>query len=187
MHFLKYYNKTIVQYDLINKFTYKNLKNLPKLKFIVVQVCFKKYELKKLITSLAALELITNKKGIIIKSKTTNISLKVRKGYPIGCKVILTHIKMYQFLEKLINNFIITLSSNVLISAKTSYNLFSFKIKSILTFIELEKNYRFFNRLNNMSLNISIGTNTLDYEQFIFLLRSYKITILKKKFANVTQ
>ncbi len=172
MHFLKYYNKNVVQYDLINKFIYKNLKVLPKLKFIIVQFCFKKYELKNLITSLAALQFITNKKGVIIKSKTANISLKIRKGYPVGCKVILKHIDISYFLEKLVNNF--TISNKVSRLTKIKTNSFSFKITNILSFTELENNYRFFNKLKN-PLNISIGTTTSDPKQLIFLLRSYKI------------
>ena len=182
MHFLEYYNKNIVQYDLINKFIYKKLKALPKLKFIVVQFCFKKYELKNLITSFVALRFITNKKGSIIKSKTTNISLKIRKGHPIGCKVILKHTRMNQFLEKLINNF--SISNKITAFNRNENNLFSFKIKNILNFSELEKNYRFFNRLNN-PLNINIVMDVANYEQFNFLLKSYKIQVIKCKCNSI--
>lgn len=178
MHFLKYYDKNIVQYDLINKFTYKNIKTLPKLKSIIVQFCFRRYELKNLLISLAALQFITNKKGTLIKSKTANISLKIRKGYPIGCKVILRHIDLNDFLEKLINNF--TISNETLNLTKMKTNSFSFKITNILNFSELEKNYRFFNKLNNI-LNLCVNTTTSDPNQLIFLLKSYRIKILKCK------
>ena len=182
MHFLNYYNKNIVQYDLINKFKYKNIKVLPKLKSIIVQFCFKKYELKNLLTSLAALQFITNKKGVIIKSKTANISLKVRKGYPVGCKVILRHTDLNYFLEKLINNF--TISNKILNLTKIKTNSFLFKITSILNFVELENNYRFFNKLNS-ALNLCICTTTSDPKQLIFLLKSYKIKILKCKCNSI--
>ncbi len=175
MNFLKYYTKNIVQYDLINKFNCKKLDIIPKLKFIIVQFYFKKYELKNLIISLAALEFITSKKGTITKSKIANISLKIRKGYPVGCKVILKRAKMIQFLEKLINDF--TISNKISNLTDENCNIFSFKIKNILTFKELEKNYQFFSQLKG-TLNISIGTNTTNYKHLIFLLKSYKIQVL---------
>ena len=147
-----------------------------------MQLCFKKYELKNLITSLTALKLITGQKGTIIKSKTTNVFLKVRKGHPVGCKVVLKHTKMNQFLEKLINDFTI-LSKDANLN-RMHNSLFSFNLKNILNFVELEKNYQFFNRLDS-PLNINISMNVSNYEQSIFLLKSYKIKILKSKCNSI--
>ena len=100
---LKSYNEIIVKYDLLNKFCYKNIGEFPKLISLNLSFNNKKYDLKFIVASLVALELITLKKGQIIFSKKSIISLKVRKGNPIGCRVSLTKRKMYEFLSKLLD------------------------------------------------------------------------------------
>ena len=102
MHFLEYYYNNVIKFDLINRFNYKNLKNIPKLEKIVLNFGCKTFELKKLSLSLLSLQLITDKKGILTVSKKPNIVLKIRKGNPVGCKVILTKNLMYLFFAKLL-------------------------------------------------------------------------------------
>lgn len=89
MKFLKNYNENIVKYDLINKFEYTTINNLPKIKKIILSFNFKKFDFKLLISALIALEIISLQKCSLLKAKKFNISLKIRKGNPIGCKVIL--------------------------------------------------------------------------------------------------
>ena len=177
MHFFEHYNENIVKYDLINKFRYKNLIDIPKLRFISLRFNLKKYDLKQLISALAALELITLQKGSLLTSKVSSVSLKIRKGQPVGCKVVLRRDKMLQFLTKLVNKIIIE-NKEVKQLTTLNYNLFSFKISNILIFNELEKNYQFFKNLKN--LDISIATTPTDFESFLFLLKSYKIKIRKQ-------
>ena len=58
MNFLKNYNENVVEYDLINKFNYKILNKIPKLKSITLTFKLKKSDTKTLISSLAALKLL---------------------------------------------------------------------------------------------------------------------------------
>ena len=78
MHSINYYYNNIVKYDLINKFYYKNIKQLPKIKKIILNFNFKRQNFKNLMSSLIALELISNQKPIFIKSKISNITLMNR-------------------------------------------------------------------------------------------------------------
>ena len=172
MHFFEHYNENIVKYDLINKFRYKNLVDIPKLRFISLQFNLKKYDQKQLTSALAALELITLQKGSLIASKVSSVSLKIRKGQPVGCKVILRRDKMLQFMTKLMNIILIE-NKKVKESTPVCYNSFSFKISNTLIFSELEKNYQFFKNLKN--LDVSIITTPTNYKSFLFLLKSYKI------------
>ena len=94
MHFLDYFYTKTLKFDLINKFYYKELKNLPKLKKIVLNFNCRTTNLKTLATHLLALELITNQKSNLTISKRPNLLLKIRKGNPVGCKVILKKILM---------------------------------------------------------------------------------------------
>ena len=52
--------------------------------------------------SAAELALITGQKAIITTSRKDISNFKLRKGMPIGTKVTLRDVKMYEFLEKLI-------------------------------------------------------------------------------------
>jgi len=174
MHFFDNYNENIVKYDLINKFRYKrSLTQIPKLKKISLRFTFKNSDPKKLITALTALELITSQKGSLISSKVSSVSLKIREGQPIGCVVILRRSTMQEFLITLINKIKI---ENKKIKPNCSImgcNIKSFKINNVHIFPELEKNYQFFKNLNG--LDISIVTTETTYENFLFLLKSYKI------------
>ena len=48
------------------------------------------------------LSLITGQKAVITYSRKDISNFKLRKGMPVGCKVTLRDVKMYEFLEKLI-------------------------------------------------------------------------------------
>lgn len=171
MNFLKCYNENVVQYDLINKFSYKTVYDLPKLKFVSLRFNFKKYELKGLVSALVALELISSQKSCLVKSKVANVSLRLRKGSPTSCKVILRKKKMNKLLIKFLNKVIILGKAPVKNYRKV--NTFSFTIKNVLVFKELEKNYRFFKHLN--SLRVDLVTTNRSRKEFITLLKSYKI------------
>lgn len=102
MYFLENYYQNVIQYDLINKYQYKNLQNLPRLKKIILNFGYKNSNIKVLASSLLALELIATKRGTMITTKSSHILLKLRKGTPVGCKVILKKKLMYQFFAKLL-------------------------------------------------------------------------------------
>ncbi len=63
MNFLTYFCKKTLNYELLNKFNYKNTKKLPKIKKIVLNFGCKTTDIKHLAASLLALELITCQKG----------------------------------------------------------------------------------------------------------------------------
>lgn len=84
MNVLGNYYRKIIKHDLINKFFYCNLKNIPELKKIILNFGCRSFVIKNIAASLLALKLITTKQGTIIKAKRANILLKVRKGNPVG-------------------------------------------------------------------------------------------------------
>ena len=52
MYIFKTYDKNIIQYDLLNKFQYKKIDKLPKIKKIVLNFNYKNFNIKNLIISL---------------------------------------------------------------------------------------------------------------------------------------
>jgi large subunit ribosomal protein L5 len=173
MHFLEYYYNNIIKYDLINRFNYKNLKNIPKLKKIVLNFGCKTFELKKLSLSLLALQLITKKKGVLTISKKPNIVLKIRKGNPVGCKVILTKYLMYLFFAKLLIDILPKLKKKKLVEKLFSNNSLTYNFNNTFVFKQIEKNFLLFNLLKH--LQITILTNTRTAEELFFFLNSFKI------------
>jgi large subunit ribosomal protein L5 len=178
MYFLKNYYQNIIQYDLINKFHYKNLQKLPKLQKIVLNFGYKNPNLKNLASALLFLELITTKRGVITTAKGPHILLKIKKGNPVGCKVILKKNLMYSFFTRLLIDIYPQIKEfkNYTIQKKNQQsNTFSYQLKNTFIFLELERNYNLFSNLSN--LTITIVTNTKTQNELLFLLNSFKLPI----------
>jgi large subunit ribosomal protein L5 len=104
MFFLKTYFDRVIKYDLINTFFYQNLLEIPKLEKIILNFGYQKSNFKYLVSGLLALEFISLKKSKITKSKHLNVFLKIKKGNPVGCKIVLKKNTMYLFYLKLITS-----------------------------------------------------------------------------------
>ena len=172
MHLLYNYNENIVKYDLINKFNYKYLSKIPKFKSLTLSFKLKRYDIKNLISGLAALEILTLQKPVLSYSKISTISLKIRKGQPVGCKITLRQKNFKRFLYLLINN--LSLTQNKIENTKKNVSG-SLTIRNILVFDILEKNYQFFKNLSD--LNINLTTTDCNNKELIFLLKSNKFIL----------
>lgn len=178
MHFLeKFYNKTI-KYELINKFHYKKVESVPKLKKITLNFGCQTADMRQLSSSLLALELIANQKGRMTKTNFSNILFKIRKGNPTGCKITLSKFQMFNFLAKLLFEILPRLKSftGLTLHKKIQNNVFSFKLYEMFTFNELENHYYIFNNLPE--LNITITANSKTKQELIFLLKSFQLPFI---------
>jgi len=175
MNLLENYYKKIIRYDLINRFGYTHLNDIPKLKKIILNFGCKSFELKSIVASLLALELITLKQATVTKSKRANILLKIRKGYPVGCLVILTKSEMYVFFLKLLTEVFPNLKDfkGLNVSRKNEIKSFSLTLTDLITFKELEKQFYLFTNLP--PLNIVLVTNTKTRIELMYLLNSFKL------------
>ena len=186
MHFLDYFNTKTLKFDLINKFYYTNLKNLPKLKKVVLNFCCKTTELKTLAADLLALELVLKQKGMLTSSKRPNLLLKIRKGSPAGCSLTLKKPFILSFITKSLHETFSKIKNfdKLLISQKVEKTTFSFTIKNTLNFSELSEHYYLFNNLSD--LNVSIITVVETREEMLFLLKSLQLPLKTIK-ASITQ
>lgn len=165
MHFLKNFYLTNIRYQLLNKFTYKKLIELPKFQKIVLNFESKKIDTKTLFSGLLAFELIANQKGHLIKTAhTTTIIFRIRKGNPAGCKLVLKKNKLFKLFAYFLLNILPKIKQK---KTNLNKNAFSYKIKETLTFLKLESYYYFFNCLYN--LNLTLLVNTKKRADFIFL------------------
>ena len=121
-----------------------------------------------------SLELITAKQGFLVKSKRSNVFLKIRKGNPVGCVVILKKKKMYGFLFKLLAEVFLSFKSFTNIStASKRETCFSFTLKNLIHLKELKKQFYLFIKLP--SLNITLITNAKTEKELLYLLHSFKL------------
>ena len=90
----------------------------------------------------------------------------------VGCKVVLRKEKIYPFLNKLIHLVLPKdrYLNKISYSKIDSYGNFSFSIKDIIAFYELEEFYESFNNISN--LDVTIVTTTKDPKDSYFLLSS---------------
>lgn len=177
IHFFNYFYYKNLKFDLINKFQYSNLKKLPELKKIVLNSNCKTTELKTLAKSLLALGIVTNQHGRLTISRRPNMSLKIREGSPIGCKVILNKSSMLDFIFK-ISNEVFPKTKNfdgILIRKKVEKRACSFILKDVLNFTELSENYYLFNNLSHF--NVSFITKVTCKKEMLFILKSLQIPL----------
>ncbi len=97
----KYLNE--VRPHLIKKFDLKSVMAAPKIEKITLNIGLgnAKNDSKALKAALDELMLITGQKPIVTKAKKDVSNFKIRKGFPVGCKVTLRKNYMYEFLERL--------------------------------------------------------------------------------------
>ena len=97
----KYLNE--VRPHLIKKFDLESVMEAPKIEKITLNIGLgnAKNDSKALKAALDELMLITGQKPIVTKAKKDVSNFKIRKGFPVGCKVTLRKNYMYEFLERL--------------------------------------------------------------------------------------
>lgn len=98
------YEKEIIP-ALIEKFGYKNKMDVPKLDKIVVNVGLGQMAHQKDLIEPVRDEMatLTGQRPLLTKSKKSISNFKIRDGAPVGYKVTLRKVKMYEFLDRLIN------------------------------------------------------------------------------------
>ena len=99
----KHYLESITP-KLIERFNYTNPMQVPKLTTISINmgVGDAKVNPKALESAVEELSLISGQKPIITLSKKDISNFKIRRGFPVGCKVTIRGNRMYEFLERLI-------------------------------------------------------------------------------------
>jgi len=166
----KNHYQNITTYDLITKFNFKNVYEIPKINKICLNIGFKNanIEKKKLINIIILLKLITNQKPIVTKSKKNNIFLKIKKNSIIGCKLTLRKKNINIFIEKLLI-FILPNIEKINFDIRNK-NILNFQIKDILNFFELKTEFLRFRDIP--PIDISIHTNSKKNNELFLLLNS---------------
>ncbi len=101
---LKEYYKTTVVPDLIKRFGYKSVMEVPRITKITLNMGVGEAVGDKKIMEHAVGDMtkIAGQKPVVTKSRKSIAAFKIRDGYPIGCMVTLRRERMYEFLDRLI-------------------------------------------------------------------------------------
>ncbi len=102
---LKTHYQTVVVPQMIAKFGYKNIHQVPRIEKIVLNRglgdC--KDNAKSFQLAVQEMEQISGQKPVITKATKSVANFKVREGMNVGAKVTLRSVRMYDFLDKLIS------------------------------------------------------------------------------------
>ncbi len=90
---------------LVKRFAYKSILQAPRIEKVVINMGLGegKENPKILDAAVNDLSIITGQKPVITRARRSVASFKVREGMPIGCKLTLRGIRMYDFLDKFFN------------------------------------------------------------------------------------
>lgn len=99
----KYLNE--VKPALMEEYKYESIMQVPKIHKVVINIGVGDAisDAKRMEEATAELAQITGQKAVVTKAKKSIATFKIRAGQEIGCKVTLRGIRMYEFLDKLMN------------------------------------------------------------------------------------
>lgn len=177
---LEMYRQEIVP-QLMKKFNYKNIMEVPKLHKITVNIGVGKasQDPKLLEDAVRDLTMITGQKPSIRKAKKAISNFKLRKGMAIGCMVTLRRARMYEFFDRLINIALPRVRDFRGLSDKSfdGRGNYSLGIKEHIIFPEI--NVDKVNRVYGMDITI-VTTAKTDAEAYD-LLKSFGFPFRKKE------
>ena len=99
----KYKNEVVPQ--MMEKFNFKNRLQVPRLTKIIINMGVGQgaHDIKIIEEAMQELAQISGQKPVITRARKAISNFKIRRGVPVGTKVTLRKVKMYEFLDRFIN------------------------------------------------------------------------------------
>ena len=169
----EFYKETVAP-ELLQKFGYKSVMQVPRITKITLNMGVGEAvgDKKVLDYAVGDLQKIAGQKPVTTKAKKSIAGFKIRDGYPIGCMVTLRGPRMYEFLDRLVTIAMPRIRDFRGIAGKGfdgrgNYNL---GVKEQIIFPEIE--YDKIDALRGM--NISITTTAKSDDEVRALLAAFK-------------
>ena len=158
-----HYREKVVP-ELMKKFGYKSIMEVPRLKKITLNMGVGETvnDKKVLDNAVADMTRIAGQKPVVTKARKSIANFKVRAGYPVGCMVTLRGAKMYEFLDRLVSIAMPRIRdfrgvSNRAFDGRGSYSL---GVKEQIIFPEIE--YDKIDALRGLDIAINTSAKTDD-------------------------
>ena len=162
-NFRKKYLEMVIP-AMMKQFDYKNVMEVPKITHISINMGIgdAKDNPKKLESALSELTLISAQKPVVTRSRKDISNFKIRKGYPVGCKVTIRGNRMYDFMERLVSVALPRTRDFRGLSFKSfdGRGNFSFGVKEQIIFTEI--NYDKIDSIRGMDINVSTSSKSND-------------------------
>tara|TARA_B100001109_G_scaffold185598_1_gene152348 strand:- start:35 stop:640 length:606 start_codon:yes stop_codon:yes gene_type:complete len=157
---------------MMKQFNYTNVMQVPKITHVSINMGIgdAKDNPKKLESALDELTLISAQKPVITRSRKDISNFKIRKGYPVGCKVTIRGNRMYDFLERLVSVALPRTRDFRGLSFKSfdGRGNFSFGVKEQIIFTEI--NYDKIDSIRGMDINVSTTAKSNDESYWLLKL-----------------
>jgi len=168
-----HYREKVVP-DLMTKFGYKSVMEVPRLTKITLNMGVSEAVADKKVMDSAVSDLtkIAGQKPVVTKSKKAIAGFKIRDGVPIGCMVTLRGVQMYEFLDRFVTIALPRVRDFRGISGRSfdgrgNYNI---GVKEQIIFPEIE-----YDKVDALrGLNISITTSAKTDDECKALLVAFK-------------
>ena len=169
----KHYREKIVP-ELIEKFGYKSVMQVPRLSKITLNMGVSEAVADKKVMDHAAADLakIAGQKPVVTKARKAIAGFKIREGQAIGCMVTLRGVRMYEFLDRFVTIALPRVRDFRGISGRSfdgrgNYNV---GVKEQIIFPEIE-----YDKVDALrGLNISITTTAKSDEECKALLSAFR-------------
>ena len=175
----KIYYHEIIQ-GLKKGFNYSNVMEVPKINFISLNMGLgdAKNNSKTLESAVEELALISGQKPITTLAKKDISNFKIRKGWPVGCKVTLRSNRMYEFLERLVAIALPRTRDFRGLSFKSfdGRGNYNFGIKEQIIFTEID-----YDKIQSIrGMNITISTSAKTDNEAYELLKMFGLPLREK-------
>ena len=170
--------------SMMKKHNYSNIMEVPKLLSISLNIGVgdAKTNSKSFESAINELSLISGQKPVNTLAKKDISNFKIRKGWPVGCKVTLRSNRMYEFLDRLISVALPRTRDFRGLSYKSFDGMgnFNFGIKEQIIFTEID-----YDKIQSIrGVNITIVTSSNNDSEAYSLLKLFGLP-LREKIENL--
>ncbi|MBT3216127.1 MAG: 50S ribosomal protein L5 [Candidatus Marinimicrobia bacterium] len=167
----RYFDEVIP--SMTARFEYSNVMEVPKISKISINMGIgdAKINSKALESAEKELAMISGQKSVITKSKKDISNFKIRRGFPVGCKVTLRGSRMFEFFERLVSIALPRTRDFRGLSFKSfdGQGNYSFGIKEQIIFTEID-----YDKIDSIrGMDISITTTAGTDDEAYWLLKDF--------------
>ena len=166
--------------SMIERFNYNNVMEVPMLKQISVNMGIgdAKDNPKKLESAIQELTVITGQKPVTTFSRKDISNFKIRKGFPVGCKVTIRGNRMYDFMDRLISIALPRTRDFRGLSFKSfdGRGNYSFGVKEQIIFTEID-----YDKIDSVrGMDITLSTTAKSDDESYWLLKLIGLPLREK-------
>ena len=163
--------------SMMDRFQYSNVMQVPMISHVSINMGIgdAKENPKKLESAIQELTLISGQKPVTTKSRKDISNFKIRKGFPVGCKVTIRGKRMYDFMERLISIALPRTRDFRGLSFKSfdGRGNYSLGVKEQIIFTEID--YDKIDSIRGMDITISTTAKTNDESYWLLKLIGFPL------------